>query len=163
MSTNKTPDKDALNIESELLKKFEGLTNAKKIKKLATRLLSEADNEIAKMVCMDIIKAKDPCEKLKRSISLINDASVLVEEFIEQGAHGMIIIGSDTYTVEVKTMSKWLDQKDKWTEEDEVDIQYKAAEDWLRAYNQKKFLGKVVLFSQFGFSGVPRLIEVTLG
>lgn len=159
----KVPSKDALSIESTILEHFKGMTNPKKIVKLANKLLNEVDSEVGKLLCIGLIKAKDPYEKLKRNVALIEDAAVIIEDFIEQGFHGMIILKDNVYPVEVKTIKSWLSSKDKWTEEDEIEIQYKVAEDWLRTNNKTEFLGKVVLFPNFGFSGVPRLVEVGLG
>lgn len=156
----KVPCKDALSLESEILSHFEGVTNPKKIKKIATKLYGQVTSEIQKKLCMDLIQAKDPVAKLTRCVGLITDAAFIIEQFVEEGNHGMILIKDEVYPVKIKTVDRWLTSKDRWTEEDEIDIQYKAAEDWLKTNNKTQFLGKVVLYPHFGFSGVPRLIEL---
>lgn len=157
---NKFPEVDSLTLEIAILDQFKGLTNPKKIRKLATKLYGQATNTIQKKLCLDLIKSKDPIAKLEHCVTLIEDTSIIIEELVESGHHGMIIMGKDISPVKIDTLKKWLVSDDRWSLEDEFEIQNRVAEDWLRTNGKTEFLGKVVLFPQFGFSGVPRIIEV---
>lgn len=153
---------DSVTMETTILQHFKGLTNPKKIVKLATKLALQTQNKLQKKLCLDIAYAADPVKYLNKCFAMLEDCSTIIAQFIADGCHGMLIDGKTTYPVRVEALSSWLRKEDKWTEADEIDIQYQAAENWLIEYEKSYFLGKVVLFSEFGFSGVPRLIEVSL-
>lgn len=51
----------------------------------------------------------------------------------------------------------------QWDPEQEMIIQHEAADNWMKDHNKGYFLGKVVLFPMFGFSGEPRIIEMKCG
>lgn len=159
----KIPSEDALTQEASILKHFEDLgdkKNPKKVKKLATRLYGQSPHTVQKKLCRDILMAADPVGYVERCIAMINDCSTIVQQFVEDGCHGMIMMGNDVYPVKLKTLAKWLEENKRWDPEEEAKIQKDAAQEWLNAYEKDWFFGKVVLFPNFGFSGVPRIIEI---
>lgn len=161
-------DYDTLNEESAILDIFASMKNPnpKKVKKLATRLFNESTLEIHKRLCRDIYRADDPVKYMHSCINKIRDCALLVEQFIEDGNHGMLFTGKDgldVYPVKLDTRENWLGEDKKWDPEQEMLIQHDAARNWMREYDKGHFYGKVVLFPKFGFSGEPRIIEMQCG
>lgn len=159
---------DYLEQESAILEVFEQLKNPndKKVKKLAARLHSEVTNDIQKRLCRDVYRADEPLKYLRSCISKIRDCAILIEQFIEDGAHGMIFTGKDgcdVYPIKLETRQNWLTEGKEWDPEQEMIIQHDSVNSWMRENDKGYFLGKVVLFPKFGFSGEPRIIEMACG
>lgn len=155
-------ERPALEDESYILGLFEeqNFTNPKKLKKFATRLYKEAQTEVQQWLIMDILTAADPIKYLNDAIAKIRDCAVIIEQFIEDGCHGMIMMGNNVYPVKLETVQKWLIEQKPWDPEQEMLIQHDAANSWMREHDKGRFSGKVVLFPQFGFSGIPRDITM---
>lgn len=159
---------DTLEQESAVLAMFQDIKNpnAKKVKKLAARLYNELPLEIQKRLCRDIYRADDPVKYMNSCIDKIHDCAILVKQFIEEGKHGMLFTGkngTDIYPIQLDTRSNWLDEGKRWDPEQEMIIAHEAADSWMREHNKGYFFGKVVLFPTFGFSGEPRIIEMSCG
>lgn len=159
---------DTLEQESAVLAMFQDIKNpnAKKVKKLAARLHNELPLDIQKRLCRDIYRADDPVKYLNSCINKIHDCAILVKQFIEEGKHGMIFTGkngTDIYPIQLDTRSNWLEEGKRWDPEQEMIIAHEAADSWMREHNKGYFFGKVVLFPTFGFSGEPRIIEMSCG
>lgn len=159
---------DALEQESAILKFFEDMKNPndKKIKKLAAKLYGEVKNDIQKRLCRDVYRADQPLKYVRSCIAKIRDCAILIEQFIEDGCHGMIFTGKDgceVYPVKLDTRENWLTEGKSWDPEQEMLIQNDAANNWMRDHDKGYFFGKVVLFPKFGFSGEPRIIEMSCG
>ncbi len=159
---------DCIEQESAILEVFEQLKNPndKKVKKLAAKLYSEVTNEIQKRLCRDVYRADEPLKYLRTCINKIRDCAILIEQFIEEGAHGMIFTGKDgcdVYPVQLNTRENWLKEGKRWDPEQETIIQHNAVDEWMKTHDKGYFFGKVVLFPQFGFSGEPRIIEMRCG
>lgn len=161
---------DTLAQESAILDQFEAIKNpnAKKVKKFAARMYNECTLEIQKRLCRDIYRADDPVKYMKSCISKIRDCAILVEQFIEDGCHGMIFTGAngvDVWPVMLTTRieTNWLKDGKRWDEEQEMIIAHDCANNWMKEHDKGYFYGKVVLFPKFGFSGEPRIIEMACG
>jgi len=164
-SQEKIPSDDALNQESAILDQFEamGVKNPKKIVKLAQRLYAESTHPVQKRLCRDISISADPVKYVTRCIGLIRDCAVIMKQFMDDGCHGMIFTGRDgdeVYPIKLDTRENWLTENKQWDPEQEMIIQNQAADAWLREHDKGYFYGKVVLFPNFGFSGIPRIIEM---
>lgn len=159
---------DNLEQEAAILVKFEELKNPnpKKVKKLASRLYGESITEIQKRLCRDIYRADDPVKYMYSCIEKIRDCAILIEQFIEDGFHGMIFTGRDgteVWPIKLDTRENWLTEGKQWDPDQELIIQHEAANSWMREHDKGYFFGKVVLFPKFGFSGEPRIIEMSCG
>lgn len=158
------PAQDALTQEKEILDQFLDIRKKPlKIIKRARRLFNEVDTPVKKRLCRDLMSAADPVDYLERCIVLINDCAIVMEQFLADGAHGMIMTGKDrreVYPVVLSTQKNWLEDGKQWHPEDEQIIQNQAADAWMREYDKGSFEGMVVLFTQFGFSGIPRVIKM---
>ena len=159
---------DTLEQESAVLAMFQEIKNpnAKKVKKLAARLHNELPLDIQKRLCRDIYRADDPVKYMNSCINKIHDCAILVKQFISEGKHGMLFTGkngTDIYPIQLDTRSNWLEEGKRWDPEQEMIIAHEAAQDWMKTYDKGYFFGKVVLFPTFGFSGEPRIIEMSCG
>ena len=155
---------DALGGESHVLQEIERekITNPKKMIKLCKRMLLEKRPEVQVRLLRDILAAADPIKYAKECITKIRDCAIVVENFIADGHHGMIMIKDDVYpvTLSTKIKTQWLTDGKPWDPTDEMELQHHAAQDWMRIHDKGYFHGKVILFPQFGFSGVPRVVEM---
>lgn len=159
---------DHLEQESNVLEMFMAIKNpnAKKVKKLAARLYNELPLEIQKRLCRDIFRADDPVKYMTSCYNKIHDCAILIKQFISEGKHGMIFTGkngTDIYPVQLDTRTNWLEEGKRWDPEQEMIIQHQAAQSWMADHDKGYFFGKVVLFPTFGFSGEPRVIEMSCG
>ncbi len=159
---------EALEQESAILKVFEDIKNPndKKVKKLAAKLYSEVTNEVQKRLCRDVYRADQPLTYLRSCSSKIRDCAILIEQFIEDGCHGMIFTGKngcDVYPVKLDTRENWLTEGKQWDPEQEMLIAHDAVNNWMKEHDKGRFFGKVALFPMFGFSGEPRIIEMACG
>jgi hypothetical protein len=141
-------------------------TNAKKLQKLATRMIQSGEHSeyLVTGILMSVLRTRDPVGYLKECFKQHDDYSSLIPELIEQGFHGIIKDKwTDTlYPVEVKAMAKWLKLEDRWAEDQEIEIMEAAVTSWMEAYGHTKFDGKVLLFPIFGFSGYFRTMKFPL-
>lgn len=163
--TDRSSYTDSFAQESTILKVFKdaNLKNPKKVRAMATRLLKETTLPIQRQLLMDLIAAGNPLKYLHYCIDHVEQCAVIIQQFIDDGCHGMIMTGHKCrtiYPVKLDTRENWLKADDRWNEEDEQLIRIKSAEEWMKEYDKGYFLGKVVLFPQFGFSGVPGVIEM---
>ena len=159
---------DTLEQESAILAIFEQMKNPnpKKVKKLAARLYAESPLEIQKRLCRDIYRADEPVKYMQSCIEKIRDCAILIEQFIEDGCHGMIFTGkhgTDVWPVKLNTQQTWLTEGTAWDPEQEMIIAHEAVNAFMQENDKGYFYGKVVLFPKFGFSGEPRIIEMSCG
>lgn len=153
--------------ESDILLHFQQLNskNPKKVVKLAKRLLWEVEHETQRIFCTDIIEALDPVKYVEFCTQRVQDFALIMEDTIAAGNHGVMFVGKDgdiIYPIKLDTLPNWLKETDKWTEEDEYQIMMDATTAYMHAHNRYSLKTKVVLFPQFGFSGVARMLSVEL-
>lgn len=151
----------ALEQESGILKaiKAANLKNPKKLVKFVTKLYSECEWDIQKMFCLQIIEAKDPVGYVDLCIRRIEDCAVIMENMVEESNHGMMFVGANGDTVlpiRLNTMEKWLTEMGKWHPDDEFEIGRDAADAYYEQHPNVPGPIKLVLFPQFGFTGIPR-------
>lgn len=135
-------------------------TNPKKLKALARRIAPTCAPFIQNGLITSIILAEDPVKYLRKAIQQFEEMAGVIKQLLASGAHGMIIVKDDIYPIEVKTLTKWLDEGDPWDPEQEMLLQHDFCNAWMKEHNKGYFHGKVVLFKAFGFSGIPREIEL---
>ncbi len=156
-----------LNQESMILEYFEGISNPKKARKLAQRLYFECKHDIQRKLCTDILESDDPIGTITLYISRIKDFIILHEQYIEEGHHGILFTGETgdiVYPVSLDVNPNWIkDATDFWNEDDEKEIMLELAKEYLRTTNLKRTFVKIALFQEFGFSGIPRVFEVSRG
>jgi len=155
-------EKDALQMELEVLNEFIGMRNPKnkKIVALAKRLYLEKDHFAQKRLLRDIIWHKDPLGFTQRCIDNLYNLKDLIPDLIAEGHHGMIIVDGEIHPITVEAPAHWLVRNWKWDPDDEFDIQKKMVEKYLKEHGLERAFCKVMLFSDFGFSGTIQIIEV---
>jgi hypothetical protein len=132
-------------------------TNPKKLKNIAKRIIPLSKDYTVRGIIRSLIEHRDPVGYIKKCFVQIEEYNVLIMQFIEQGYHGMIMIQDTVYPVSLDTQEHWL--KDRWTMDDEIDIQHRLIDNFMVEHNRTWFHGKIVLFYHFGFSGIPREIR----
>lgn len=107
---------------------------------------------------------KDPMAVLAQFIYEMDSVPKLIEQLKREGNHGMVIYRQKFYGISLVTNKKWLSKKDlhQWTPEQETEICEQALDQWMIENRVQHFTEKVVLFQQFGFSGVSRLMNVKM-
>lgn len=107
-----------------------------------------------------ITHSNDPLRYVTRSIAYSYEFPRVVEQLIAEGNHGMIFDGDAVHGVVLKAMAKWLKVKDgKWTEEQEEEIAHELMRKYLVSKRRKTWVGRIVLFAEFGFSGLTLATE----
>jgi hypothetical protein len=146
---------DPLMAEAAILQFFKNnfTTNPKKLVKLAWRVRPHCAEYVIKGLLNTIVKSKDPVGYLQKCFQDIDDLVKLIPELVAEGFHGMIMVNDVIYPLTLDTRDNWL--KERWSEDDELEILERLAVQWMRLYDQTYFQGKVVLWPAFGFSGIP--------
>jgi hypothetical protein len=165
MTNNEISRKGSLGQEADILTHFVDVDkmNPKKVGKLALRLLRELPDltNIQKKMLNDVWMAKNPKETILRFTTVIHDCAIVMQDLVESGHHGMIMLPDDViYPIKLDTRPNWLRPEDPWDEQDEINIQHEIAREYMVENQIKSFYSKIVLFPHFGFSGVPRIINI---
>lgn len=157
---------DALKQESAILDILKAnMSNPKKLLKLVTKLHDESPHELQRKLCIQILQADNPKQYVDYCIRRIEDFATVMEHEIANGNHGIIFVGKDgdiVYPIKLDVIASWLDATKPWTADDEYDIMETAVKSYMANNNRKSILAKVVLFPQFGFSGVPRMFDISI-
>lgn len=155
--------------EGESLKAFEEFINAqpkgkrinpKKVQAFARRIAPLCAPHIVNGLIRGVLSTKDPVGYLRGCFREINEYAVIIRDFVESGHHGMLQIGKNCYPVKLKCPVSWLSEDAPWHPEDERLIGADACNAWMRDNDVGYFHGRVVLFSDFGFTGIPREFEL---
>lgn len=151
---------DPLMAEAAILQFFKNnfTTNPKKLVKLAIRVMPDCADYVVKGLITSILNAKDPVAYLQKCFRDIEALVEISKDLVADGYHGMIFMKDVIYPLKLDTRENWL--KDRWAEEDELEILHRLAGEWMRTNNKTSFHGKVVLWPAFGFSGIPTNIRM---
>lgn len=134
--------------------------NPKKMKKMCLRMLPELPGFIRDAFINNIILGKDPIHWLEHAFAEMDQYPVLMKQFIEEGNHGMIFDKGTLYGFSLKTNPKWLSNQDgEWDPEEEQAIIDQALNAWMVKERRRSFRGRIVLFQDFGFSGITFLVD----
>lgn len=122
---------------------------------------------IQKSFCNTLLSPKvtNKMEVLSQFIHEIASMPNLIDQLKREGNHGMVIYKGKSYGINLRTINpKWLSAKDihQWTSEQEDEICNEAIDAWMIENRIRHFTEKVVFFSEFGFSGVSRLMDVRM-
>lgn len=149
--------------EGQVLQYFrENFTeNPKKLKKLAQYLEPLVPAHARRGVVTSVLAVRDPVRFLKGAFKEIMDIPIIMQGLRDDGNHGMIMDEAKIYGFEIKTNPKWLARNDlsTWTMEDEIEIANSCVEEFMESRLLKAFRGKILLFKEFGFSGMPRMVD----
>lgn len=160
-----TQDGPALDQEFRLVEELRKITNPKKLVKEALRIsLSDDYTTIQRFLAKKLVEHSKPKLLLESYEKRIRDFAVLMEQFIEDGAHGLVMTGEEgnsVYPLKLEVRENWIaDPNDRWSVEDETEILEKLLDAYLLEYpDNARFSVKAILFPQFGFSGVPRQLK----
>lgn len=155
--------------EGEVLKVFEEFikkqpkgkkVNPKKVRALATKITPLCAPHIINGLIHSVLTVRDPVKYLEGCFNDVGEYATIIKSFIESGHQGMIQVDRDCYPVKLVCPEKWLTEGDPWHPDDEQLIGADACNAWMKEYDRGYFFGRVVLFSDFGFSGIPREFEM---
>jgi hypothetical protein len=109
-------------------------------------------------------KVTNKMEVLGQFIHEIANMPKLIAQLKAEGNHGMVIYKGKSYGISLIANPRWLSKKDihEWTEEQEDEICNDAIDAWMIENRVRHFTEKVVFFSEYGFSGVSRLMDVRM-
>lgn len=132
-------------------------TNPKKLKKLARSVLDDYPPFIQNGLLFNILVSKKPAAYLLTCFDHLDQFPDIIKGLIAEGNHGMVIYKRQIYGLEIKTIKNWLREGDKWDYNQELDIQDSLINAWMDAHGFVNVTdAKIVLFDDFGFSGMPR-------
>jgi hypothetical protein len=151
---------DPLMVEADILKFFKDnfTTNPRKLIRLANQVKLNCTEYVANGLIRSILIAKNPVAYLLKCFKDIEAMVEIARDLTAQGFHGTLFMNDVVYPLKLDTRENWL--KDKWSEEDELEILHRLAAEWMRSNNKSSFHGKVVLWPLFGFSGIPTKIHM---
>lgn len=151
--------------EFKLIEELRTISNPKKLTREAFRIsVSDKYTPIQRLLAKKLVEHSKPKLLLKIYETRIRDFAILMENFIEDGAHGLVMTGEEgnsVYPIKLDVRENWIsDPNDRWNIDDESEIIEKALDAYLLEYpDNARFSMKAVLFPQFGFSGVPRQLR----
>jgi hypothetical protein len=147
--------------ENQVLRYFQAnwTTNPKKLVKLAKKITPGIPAFIQRSIIHNVCTAKYPVKFLEEAFREMGDLPILMKQLRDEGNHGMIMDDNKIYGIEIKANPKWLRENDKWNPDDEDEIINSVVEGWMEEQKIKAFIGKVLLFHECGFSGIPRKVH----
>lgn len=152
-------DLNGWDLEQHVLQWFEDNMpkSNKKLIKMSRYMRPLIPEYMGKSLC-DVIenpRSYDPIAWLKQVIKELRLIPGIIDGLIADGNHGMIMDKGEIYGFSLITQESWLKGAGgDWLEDQEKEIGNQAVKDWMVANHRRKFLGRYVLFEQFGFSGV---------
>lgn len=158
-----------INEEGDALKAFQDFCraqprgkkiNPKKVRNFANKIAPQCKPHIVNGLIRNVLKIKDPVAYLESCFQQIDEYATIIRDMVESGHHGMIQVGNNCYPIKLKAPASWLDPKDPWHPEDERLIGADACSTWMKDNNKGYFHGRAVLFTHYGFSGIPREFEM---
>ena len=129
-------------------------TNAKKLRQMCTRNYNRVPRFMQRSLLDNILNAADPVKHTLKYFSEKVRWGEIIERMIAEGNHGVIYNDKEVWGFKVEANPKWLKENDKWDIDDEKEILKRSYYKWGREHGKTHFEGKVMLFHQFGFSGM---------
>lgn len=140
----------------ELLK----IDNRKKLLAAVRNAMKTASREAREGFLNRVATSPNPEQTLREIDAIRQDVVMITGSFIEAGRHGFICVNRTFYPVQIKCPANWLKADSRWDPEDEALIGADLANEWMRQNDVAHFKGEVLLFKEFGFSGVNRVYEL---
>lgn len=146
--------------EYEFIQFVKGI-KTKNPKRLKAKVAMEAHrfhDRVKRGMLSILLESADPVKYIDRCIKEVDEIGLVIKQFQEEGCHGIIRHGDDIYPVKLDTRANWLSEGVEWDLEQEKEIMYEAVETWKAETGKKSVVVLITLFSNFGFSGIPRAI-----
>jgi len=134
--------------------------NPKKLLQMA-RKIRHLHPEFIQLSLFDTLEnTRDPVKWMKRCFREMEAYPIIMKEFMDAGHHGMIMDGPTLYPVTLDTNKNWLRNKNElWAQDQEAKIVDEVLATWMVKNRRTEFKGRIVLFRDFGFSGISFYIE----
>lgn len=131
----------------------------KNIYKIAKRIYAQTPRFIQRSILDHIMDGSvDPVQFMLACFDEKAEWAKIMKELLDKGDHGMIDHDSKVYGVNLNTNPRWLNDKQqkRWHPDDEWAIMKEAVDLWEKEHGVENFSGKIMLFPEYGFSGMPR-------
>lgn len=155
----------ALEQEGQVLNWFRdsGVTNPKKLVKMAQKIHDTIPEFISRSITHNVLNARYPAKFLAEAYREMDDYPIIISGLIADGNHGMLMCDDNIYGLVVNTRwASWMEAKHRWDMDQEAEIQDEMVNEWMESNLIRSFTGRIVLFREFGFSGMARKIKQTM-
>lgn len=135
--------------------------NPKKTVQLMARYLRENPNQpdhVVNGLITPILTVRDPVQYLRECFDYQLEYHRIVIEMHENGFHGFITTGLLCYGVRVESDEE-LTPDNTWEEDEERAIQRELIYEWGKTHQMVGGMAKILLFREYGFSGITRAFE----
>ena len=148
--------------ETKMLQLFRDnyTTNPKKLLKFAKKIWPTQSKFLQEGILRNLFEAKDPVDYLNKCLQQAEEYPVIIKQLVADGKHGFMVRKGVIYPIEIKARDNWLKANDRWTVEDEDEIMDKWVKAWMKENNVRDFQARVMLFAEFGFSGIMKLVTL---
>lgn len=154
-----------LDQETQVLTWFQnsGVVNPKKLVKMAEKVKHLVPDFICRSIIDNVLNARYPAKFLAEAYREMSDYPFIIAGLIADGNHGMLMHKDNIYGMVVNARwDSWLKEENRWNGTDEVDLQDEMVNSWMEENLIRSFHGRIVLFKEFGFSGMARQITQTM-
>lgn len=128
--------------------------NPKKILAWVRRIYHTVPRFMQKSFLDNVMADKNPANYLLKMFAEKVRWGEINERMIAEGNHGVIYNEKEVWGFRVETRPNWLTERDKWNKDEEIEIIKRSYYKWARERGLTHFDGKVMLYHQFGFSGM---------
>lgn len=131
----------------------------KNIYKIAKRIYAQVPRFIQRSILDNILSGSvDPVEYMKACFDEKAEWAIILKRMLKEGNHGIIWNNQEVYGFDLNTNQRWLNDKQqkRWHPDDEWAIMKDAIDLWEKKHGVDTFEGKIMLFTEYGFSGMPR-------
>ena len=140
-----------------------GVTNPKKLVKMAKKIHGIIPEFISRSITHNVLIARYPAKFLAEAYREMDDYPVIIAGLIADGNHGMLLHNDNIYGLVVNTKwSSWMEGSQRWNSDQEAEIQDELLDSWMEENIIRHFDGRMVLFREFGFTGMARKMVWTM-
>lgn len=131
----------------------------KNLYKIATRIYAQVPRFIQRSILDHILdRSVDPVDFMVACFDEKARWANIIEHMLKEGNHGVIYTDDHgVFGFDLTTNPRWLKDKQqkRWHPDDELEIMKETVKIWEKKHGQV-FDGKIMLFPEYGFSGMPR-------
>lgn len=134
-------------------------THPKRMMKTIQALRGKVPTWVEKSICDVAYSVTDLIGWMQLCFKESRQYPVMMKKLRDEGNHGMVFWKNELWGFSLNTNQNWLNgkAKEKWSPEQEEEILTEALASWMVANRVRKFNDRIMLFAEYGFSGIPRL------
>lgn len=136
-----------------------GVTKPKRLVAMANSIAHMTPDFIKRSLIRNVLVARHPAKYLAEAYKEMDDYPIIIQGLIADGNHGMLMHEAKIYGMVVNARwASWMKTNDRWSPEQEAELQNELVDDWMEKNIVRHFEGRIVLFKDFGFSGMARKV-----